>query len=180
MTATSPVPVSGPSRCRLCGCKLAAFDHVDDALCRDCATRPEAKRPAVAISGARRAMVPGAATVARQPCTPAERALIRSLHGRLSSADLLTVLNGRRRGDEPPVPAVTLAQLHAETQSLAGDRGGPEDWASLRRLLAAAQRAGTLGALTPTVVEDFVVIWQLSPGQATRLKDVIAHAQEAR
>ena len=52
------------------------------------------------------------------------------------------------------------------------------DWAGLRKLLAQAKKAGTLALITDEVITDFAVVFQLTPNQVIRLKDVLLSREE--
>jgi hypothetical protein len=101
------------------------------------------------------------------------------MHGYLPAAELLRLLNERLAADlgEHALP-YTLEQLYRETHGLAPARAGADDWSALRRLLADARTSGLLEHITPTLLEDFAVIFQLTVAQATHIKDVIQHAKE--
>jgi len=178
------------ANCRLC---TAVLDPNDDdltrGLCQYCKSRPEARRldghlgpaPVPATKAAPR---PGPAaaspTAGPRAFTPAERSLIKSMHGYLPAAKLLALLNERLEADlGSNAPPHTLEQLHAEVRDLV-DPGDAPDWAGLRRVLAQARRSGLLAAIAATTIEDFAVVFQLTPAQLMHLRDVVHHAQEDR
>lgn len=164
-------------RCRLCTCRLGPDDDHERSLCEDCQERPEARqrrsRPPVPGGLGPRAGRPKA-----RAFTPADKALIRRLHGYLPLDELLRLLNERLEADlGPDATAYTLEHLHTELQH-AIDPSHGATWASLRTLLAQARRAGVLVLITPAVIDDFSVVYQLAPAQVMTLKDVISHAQQ--
>lgn len=159
--------------CRLCSCALERVrgDSLSTRLCRECGKRPEARTLGPVTR------MPAAA--ASRPFGAADKALIRSVHGYMPAAQLLGVLNARLLADDERAPPHTLEQLQAEIHALASD--GPVaagDWASLRKTLAAARASGLLDAVTEQALQDFCVVFSLSPAQAVRLKDTIAAAQD--
>ncbi len=108
-----------------------------------------------------------------------EKALIRKVHGYLPALQLLSLLNERLEADTPGAPPFTMEQLHAEV----GDRAeapaaGAQDWSSLRKLLAKARREGLLEKVTRQVIDDFAVVFSLSPGQVLRLQDVLLRGED--
>lgn len=180
--AVSPATAAVP-RCTLCSCKifLGTGDDLARGLCRDCKARPEAPRgpgnghkPAAVAPGPRALVVPP------QPraFNAAEKALVRSLH-QLPAAQLLDILNGRAAAEPNHVP-FTLAQLQAELETLLERTAAADDWSSLRQLIARARRSGLLATITLQLVDDFSVVFRLSPAQHMRLRDVIRNAQEER
>lgn len=109
----------------------------------------------------------------------AERSLIRRLHTLLPAQSLLDVLNDRLVADQGErVSRYTMEQLHAELRAVAGPVEGPADWAGLRRLLAKARTDGTLALISAGLIDDFAVLFQLSPAQVMRAKDVLLSARE--
>lgn len=180
---TESVVVQLPSaalvKCRLCTARLNPTAGADDfarEICGDCRHHPAARRlgPVPKVSapegGAARAF------------TAAEKALIQKIHRHLPTVDLLALLNERLEADLGPDAAhYTLAQLRTEIERVAGTAGGPiatDDWSSLRRLLAGARRDGLLDLVTPRIIDDFAVVFTLSPAQLVRLKDVVLTAKE--
>ncbi len=172
-------PAAAVLRCRVCSCRLEADgDNLDQRLCLDCATRPEGKRILGAATAPR-----SRPTAVPSPAPPAfsagEQSLIRHAGAYMPTAELLRVLNERRTADRGAgATLVTLEQLHTALQAVLAARPGETDWGGLRRLLADARRAGVLAALTPTVITDFAVVFQLAPAQLTHLRDVIQNAKE--
>jgi len=169
-----PLAAAPWTDCRLCGSRLvpgrAAGGRTDDqarGLCAECQGRPEARRFGTAPSGPR-------------AFTAADKALIKSVHGYMPAAQLLQILNDRLVADQgAAAPRYTLEQLRADVTTLVDPTAGT-DWTGLRSLLAAARRSGLLATLTLQTLEDFGVVFQLTPAQLTHLKDVVRHAQEDR
>lgn len=159
-------------RCRLCHCVLERVrgDALSTRLCRECGKRPEARSlgPVTATTPPAAARAFGAA----------DKALIRSVHAYMPAAQLLGVLNARLLSDDERAVPFTLEQLQAEIHALATDGpSGGSDWASLRKTLATARVSGLLDAVTEQTLQDFCVVFSLSPAQAVRLKDIITAAQ---
>ena len=171
------------TRCRLCKARLKAEagDDVGRGVCHDCSGRPEAQRLAVGTNGhgATAPDAPAGAPPRPRPFTDADRSLIRAMHGYLPIAELLRLLNERMVADvgAATVP-YTHEDLHREVATLGVAR--QDDWTELRQLLAQARVIGLLDRLTPDVLQSFSVVFQLSSGQLSHLRDIIAHAQEAR
>jgi hypothetical protein len=170
------------TRCRLCHARLNA-DAGDDFVrgtCTSCGRRPEAAKLPVGLNGRTPASGAPARPVARA-FTDADRSLIRAMHGYLPPAELLRILNERLVADlGSTAPLYTPEQLHRAILEAAGTTARDDDWTSLRRLLAQARASRLLEALTPAVLEDFAVVFSLTPGQATHLKDVVQGAQWPR
>jgi hypothetical protein len=111
--------------------------------------------------------------------TAPEKALIRSMHGYTPASQLLELLNTRLAFDlgDKAVP-YTMAQLHEELRRY--EQYKPADsWANLRQLLAKARRAGILETINAQIIDDFSVVFSLSPAQSMRLKDVILEANNS-
>jgi len=160
---------SGPGeRCVLCGCSLAADPEADRRIhaCSSCKTRPEAR--------------PLRGPQPIRSFTDAERSLIRKVHGYVPPRQLLGILNDRLRGDLGPAAApYTMDQLHAEIGAAQGTGAARQHgWAGLRKLLADADRAGTLSRIDERVITDFAVVFSLSPKQLMQLKDVLLQPVE--
>lgn len=171
---------AGGPKCRLCECLLdgARGDFISTRLCRECSHRPEARqfpkagRPGLAMTQ------PGTRPNPRS-FSDADKALMRSLHGFMPHALLLQTLNNRRVADDPRAVPITPAELDAEIRAInatAQRSGGGSDWAMLRRALNAAREAGLLQRITPNIIQDFAVVFQLSPQQLAHLKDIVADA----
>ena len=107
--------------------------------------------------------------------TDADRSLISKVHGYMPRIQLLGILNDRLRSDlGPDVQPYTIEQLHAEIAALPGSEpGGEHGWGGLRKLLAQAKRAGTLDRINDQIINDFAVVFSLSPKHLMRLKDVL-------
>lgn len=114
-----------------------------------------------------------------RPFTPAEKSLIRKVHGYMPAQQLLDILNERLLSDlGPEEQRHTMEQLYAEIGSVESAPADGHDWSSLRKLLRKAKRDGILAAITPQVIDDFSVVFSLSPGQALRLKDVLLQGKD--
>lgn len=155
-------------RCRICGCSIDSDPDADCTIlaCGSCKGRPEAQRlrnPQVA-----------------RTFTEAEKSLIRKIHGYLPPLQLLAILNDRLRSDlGPDATPYPVEQLHGEIAALPGAKpGGNHGWAGLRKLLAQAKQAGTLEEINEQVINDFAVVFSLSPKELMRLKDVLLQPAE--
>jgi len=110
---------------------------------------------------------------------PADKALIRRVHGYMSPLQLLGILNERLACDvghaENPF---TIEQLHAEIASVSSAvPAHGNDWATLRKMLAKARRAGVLDQINEQVINDFAVVYSLNQKQVLTLKDIILQAR---
>jgi hypothetical protein len=189
-TAARPAPIPAGEACVLCGVRLETPFAITRGLCDSCADRPEVKRvpkPGATIgtrtlgallAAPARAAVPPRTRTPR-PFTPADLSLIKSAHAFLPAGELLRVLNERLAADDDEAAPYPLAQLQAAVQAIV-DASPRADWSGLRTLLAQARRSGVLRTITAQVVDDFAVVFRLSPAQRMTLKDVIQHAQEER
>lgn len=156
--------------CRLCGDPLIKDeDDFVQQLHTTCARRSEAKRlgPVGVVNrwGSHREF------------TASDKSLIAATGAYMPAAELLALLNARLFADlSEHVRPYTLEQLHDALgpRAAANPSAG---WDTLRRILAAAREKGTLAACTPQLVDDFAVLFRLSPAQATTLKDIIGHAR---
>ena len=161
-------PHGGGERCFLCGCSLAADADADRRInaCGSCKTRPEARRPRDPQSA--------------RAFTDAEKALIRKIHGYVPPQQLLDILNDRSRSNfGPDALPHTAEKLHAEIAAARGsDTARQHGWAGLRKLLAQAERAGTLAQVNEQVITDFAVVFSLSPKQLMQLKDILLQPME--
>ncbi len=161
-------PHNAGQRCRLCGCNIGRDPEADRTVpaCGSCKARPDAS--ATSKPQAARAF------------TDADRSLIRKIHGYMPRMQLLGILNDRLRSDGgPDVHPYGIEQLHAEIAALPGSKpGGDHGWAGLRKLLAQAKRAGTLGQVNEQVINDFAVVFSLSPKHLMRLKDILLQPAE--
>jgi hypothetical protein len=173
----------GAIKCRLCTCKLGISDNDDFEmqLCAECKTRPEAGRlgdPVIAL--------PVDRTVGKQSIppardfTPAEKALIKRVHGFMSANQLLEILNERLVCDlGPDAGRYTMDQLYAEIgEAPPATPDGGHDWASLRKLLAKARREGLLDIITEQTIQDFGVVFSLNQKQLMTLKDTLLSQEE--
>ena len=155
-------------RCRLCGCSIDSDPDADAAMpaCGSCKARPDAGR----------ARPPQPA----RTFTEADKSLIRKVHGFLPPMQLLGILNDRLRSDlGPDAQPYTVEQLHAEVAAMPGSKpGGDHGWAGLRKLLAQAKRAGTLEAIDAQLINDFAIVFSLSPKHLMRLKDILLQTAE--
>ena len=154
-------------RCRLCGCSIDSDPEADRTIpaCGSCKARPDAhERKAPAARG----------------FTEADRSLIRKIHGYMPRTQLLGILNDRLRSDlGPDAKPYSIEQLHAEIAALPGAKpGGDHGWAGLRKLLAHAKQTGTLDQIDEQVINDFAVVFSLSPKHLMRLKDVLLQPEE--
>lgn len=160
-----PRAAGSPSgqRCRLCGCSIGGDPDADRAIpaCGSCKARPEASQPQGSGPG--------------RVFTAADRSLIRKVQGFLPPAQLLGILNDRLRSDlGPDAQPYTVEQLHAEIAAIPGAKAsGDHGWAGLRKLLAKARSAGTLDQVNEQVINDFAVVFSLTPRQLMRLKDIL-------
>lgn len=102
------------------------------------------------------------------------------VHDYLPPLQLLGILNDRLRSDlGPDAQPYTVEQLHAEIATLPGAKAGAnQGWAGLRKLLAQAKRAGTLEQIDEQVINDFAVVFSLSPKELMRMKDVLLQPAE--
>ena len=163
------------ARCALCRCRL---DESVDArarargVCNECLLRPEARRLSAPGAAPR---APSVSDRGARAFTPAERALIRKVHGYLPATQLLGVLNERLVCDLGPDAArYTMEQLHAELHDAAAvTPSEASDWAGLRKILAHARATGLMARVTPELIDDFAVVFSLAPAQVVRLKDVL-------
>ncbi|MFC6282206.1 MULTISPECIES: hypothetical protein [Polaromonas] len=166
-------------QCRLCGCQLNAGegDNLTNEICSACEDRPEAKR----LSHKRPAAGAGAAPA--RDITPAEKALIRKLHGFMPAQQLLGILNERLYCDLGPDAApYTMEQLYAEIGegAVTAPAGGIQDWAGMRKLLNQAKKSGVLAAINEQVINDFAVVYSLNQKQILGLKDILLHETEEK
>ena len=114
-----------------------------------------------------------------RPFSAAEKALIRKVHGYMPTQQLLELLNERLAADlGPDEPPHTMEQLYAEIGDAEGSPEGGHDWSSLRKLLAKARRDRVLEQVTRQIIDDFAVVFSLSPAQVLRLQDVLLRAGE--
>jgi len=176
-------------RCRICTCKLDAEEPGDDfdhRVCSACLSRPEARRLGIGLAPLHptRPHVAAAAAAPGKPArefTPAELSLITKVHGFMPAQQLLDILNERLRCDlgEDAQP-YTLAQLQVVVSRFApAAPAGGHDWASLRKVLAQARRAGVVAKITEQLINDFAVVFGLNARQVMALKDVLLEGEGA-
>lgn len=171
----TPTGIAAPAHCRLCDCILdqARGDNVSTAVCAECRHHPHSRR----LGSVARAGATGAVGV--RDFTPAEKSLISKMHAIVPPQQLLALLNERLAGDlGHAAKPYTVEQLQAEigTRNLEGPTGG--DWGSVRKVLANARRSGVLASINAQVIDDFAIVFSLSPAQVVRLKDVVLPALE--
>jgi hypothetical protein len=195
-------PLSAPAltfhpECLVCGSQLfrnreryGRRDDLEHGVCAECLERPEARKHLASPVGARSAPSPVHAvpiTPASKPVavprsfSQAERALIGKLHAHMPAEQLLDILNTRLVADAGAraVP-FTTQQLQEEVARHLDAAVADGDWGGLRKLIARARHAGLLQTITLQLVDDFSVVFRLSPAQHMRLRDVIKSAQEGR
>lgn len=170
-------------RCRVCSIVLGLDDDRANRLCLDCATRPEGKRLLAGAKVAAKPIAAAPAAAARpqpRPFTAADKSLIKNMAPYTPELELLRILNDRMHADlGTDAPPYTLEQLQAELATVQQEaRAG--DWASVRETLQVARRCGVLAEITPQIIDDFAVVFQLSSAQQMHLRDVIRSAKEAR
>lgn len=171
----TPPAVHG-ARCRLCSCLLEGQANTPAAIalgtCDDCALHPEAR----ATRG--KSGLVAVLDVGSRQFTIGDKSLIKKVNGFMPAQQLLDLLNDRLRADlGPKARPYTMAQLHAELRDVAAPANA-NDWAGLRKVLAQARRAGVLTQITAQVIDDFAVVFSLTPAQVMRLKDVILAAAD--
>ncbi len=112
--------------------------------------------------------------------TPADKALIRKVHGYMNAGQLLGILNERLVCDQgPDTMLYSMEQLYAEIGDAAGAvPSGGHDWASLRKLLAKARQDGVLASITEQVIDDFAVAFSLNMRQVLVMKDIFIRSQD--
>jgi len=168
------------AKCRLCRCRLGTSEADDMAMgvCGSCKGRPEARR--LLTSSPVQGVNTGVRQISAREFTPAEKALIRKVHGYMPAEQLLGILNERMASDLG-VDAIpyTMEQLYAEIGVESGTvPSGGHDWASLRKLLAKAERSGVLASVSEQVIDDFSVVYSLNMRQVLSLKDIVLRAKE--
>lgn len=169
-------------KCRLCGCRLNAGegDDITNELCGACEDRPEAKRLS-RVTRKKTTEGVGAAPASARDITPAEKSLIRKLHGFMPAQQLLGILNERLYCDLGPDAApYTIDQLYAEIGegAVTAPAGGTLDWAGMRKLLSQAKKSGVLASINEQVINDFAVVYSLNAKQVLGLKDILLHDSE--
>lgn len=113
--------------------------------------------------------------------TPADKALIRRVHGYMPPLQLLGILNGRLAGDVGAGALLyTMDQLKAEIASATAPGAVVgNDWGALRKLLAKARREGILDLINEQVINDFAVVYSLNQKQVMTLKDILLNGEGA-
>lgn len=178
-------------KCRLCESFLDEDrDDLDFLICKSCSTHPDALQlgapsktnPPAAPKRAQPRTQPALVSI-KPPTppkprsfTPADIGLIRQLSGAIPTTTLLSLLNDRLVADlGPSAPRYTLDQLEQarEQAQPAESAARGSDWATLRQALEHARRNGLLQQITAQTVEDFAVIFKLTPAQLMRVKDVL-------
>ena len=174
---------TGAARCRQCDARLDSSrgDFINRRICAECRKHPtyreslaamklatgQIERPPQGLRGGQYA----------RAFTVAERSLVRKVHGFMPAQQLLDLLNERLYADlGQHAIAYTMDQLQAELAcQLAATP--TSDWAGTRKVLANARHSGLLDLITTEIMEDFAVVFQLTPQQSTRLKDILASAR---
>jgi hypothetical protein len=155
-------------RCRFCGCSIGGDPEADRTIpvCGSCKLRPDSREPRKPQSA--------------RGLTEADKSLIRKIQGYLPPMQLLGILNDRLRSDlGPDAQPYTADQLYSEIAAMPGSKlASDHGWAGLRKLLAQAKRAGTLDQMNAQVINDFAVVFSLSPKHLMRLKDILLHPAE--
>lgn len=166
-------------RCQVCTSLLSAEDRNRSlGVCDDCTGRPEARKYLQPKVPPAKAAAPGPKPVGTPPpFTAAEASLIAATGGHLPATDLLKLLNDRLAADRGPgVVPHTLEQLRAQVDS-ARAPSADAGWGGQRRQLARARKSGVVQRITPHVIDDFAIVFQLSAAQVTHLREAIASAQ---
>ncbi|MHB8564154.1 MAG: hypothetical protein ACYDDA_09480 [Acidiferrobacteraceae bacterium] len=177
-----PVTSNVATKCRLCACHLDADDDDDfvSGICSACKDRPETRRIGIRMRGLEAVKTFATHATSAREITPAERALIRKIHGYMPAEQLLAILNERLACDlGPDALPYTMEQLYAAIGDTADVvPAGGHDWASLRKLLAKARRTGALDGINEQVINDFAVVFSLSMKQAMSLRDILLLANQ--
>lgn len=161
-----PSTLASRARCRLCECRLGGKgDDLAISLCVHCLDRPEAA--AIRNNTARGQLGPP------REFTVADKELIRRIHVHLPAAQLLSLLNERLRADHgDALSPYTLEQLNAYLRTLRAT-ANTQDWANLRKLVRDARAEGVAQSVTAQLIDDFAVVFSLTPAQVHRLRDVL-------
>lgn len=191
-STVASAPLGGTwTDCRLCGSRLIydreRFNRKDNlkiGLCAECQGRPEAARFGVVQPAG--ATAAGPARPVMPPPGPrafngAEKALIRAcVKNYMPAAQLLDILNQRLVADVGAVAVpFTMEQLWEEAKGVL-ELSHSQDWTGLRQVIAKARKSGLLATITPQLIDDFCVVFQLSAAQRMQLHDVVKNAQEGR
>lgn len=178
----SSIPLqTAPLKCRLCQCllnsaaenqakALARRDDLHNLICADCKQRPEAKITGLRSSDAKQS----------RPFTPADKSLVSKVRSFMLPTQILALLNERLLNDLGPGAVMyTLDNLQPLLNDFPTAAAG-DDWASLRQTLATAKREGTLTLIDWQCLDDFAIVYSLSAGQLSRLKDVFGPIVDER
>lgn len=172
----APRSLSAVKRCGLCECRMAPEDPRNDfikMICGDCKDHPEAESMGQTSK-------PSGAGGLSPAFTAADKGLIGKLHRHLPAAQLLSILNERLEADRgTSTTPHTIEQLHSHLRELPDATAGANDWAGLRKTLAKARSEGTLSKINRSTLNDFAVVFSLSPAQVVRMKDVILDAGDS-
>jgi hypothetical protein len=179
----APSATSAVVRCRICDCRLGGDEETADdfeaRVCASCLDRPEARRLGIGLAplAPRRPHLANAGSAPRsaREFTPAEISLVTKVHSYMPAQQLLDILLERLRCDlgEDAQP-YTMEQLQAVIQRFAPPApAGGHDWASLRKILSQARRAGVLAKISAQLIDDFAVVYGLNARQVMALKDVL-------
>lgn len=124
---------------------------------------------------------PGATRILSRDFTLAEKSLIRKVHGFMPPEQLLRLLNERLECDlGAKAVKYTMEQLYTEISGIAGAvPAAGSGWAGLRKLLNKARRDGILQQINEQLIDDFAVVFSLSPKQVLNLKDILLRTEEA-
>lgn len=169
------------TKCRVCGCHLSEDedDDFDNEICGSCKSRPEGRRLGIAQPQLNQKQNSLKKSKTARDFTSAEKALIKKVHGYMPAQQLLNILNERLVCDlGPDAIPYNMDQLYAEIgDSSSATPTGGHDWASLRKLLAKADRAGVLEQIDEQIINDFAVIYSLNHKQVMVLKDIVLQAK---
>lgn len=181
-------PDADTVKCRVCTCGLGAEEGDDFELkiCASCKDRPEARRLGMGIAplAPRRPHTIATATpnAAARDFTPAERSMIAKMHSFIPGQQLLDLLNERLvcdlGPDATPYRLEDLQKEIAKYAPAAPNRG--HDWASLRKILGQARRAGVLAQINEQVINDFAIVFSLNPKQVMALKDILLQPEASQ
>lgn len=181
--AKEQITMETKEKCRLCGVRLdpEEDDDLTHEVCDSCKSRPEARHLGILAPPPLRVVGKAAPSKSAREFTVAEKGLIRKVHGYMPAQQLLSILNERLVCDlGPDAMQYTMEQLYTEIGDVDGAMApaGGHDWASLRKLLAKARRAGVLGTITEQVINDFAVVFSLNQKQVLTLKDIVLQPEE--
>lgn len=179
MPATgSPALAPVRASCRACLCRMNAVDILTDdgrLVCVECRGTPAGK--ALGYPPPRG----HDAHKAPRPFTAADRSLIKQVQALMPPAQLLGLLNERLLADlGEDAPRYTMEQLHAEIAATAAAIPEVKDWSGLRKLMGQARRSGLLDKINAQTINDFAVVFSLTPAQVLRLKDAVLDTKGGR